>query len=621
MDEADFIHLVRLSEHASADNSAAYRRRVMAFAALGYAWVIACVALACALLWWVASLWLAGGRFRVAWLWLLAFAAGLLWSGLRALWLRLDPPDGLPITADDAPALFQALERIRSKIKGPPIHRVYVNADFNACVSQRPRYGLFGGSINELAIGLPLAMALDKPRLLAVLAHEYGHLRGDHGRVSAWIYRTRLSWGRLYQGMRRSQGVAMAATQAFLNWYFPRFAARTFALARQDEYEADRIAGRLLGAPVAAAALTEIEIKGAWLAQEFWPAHWHAAALHGRPLGPFGALQRLLALPPDEAFARQALQQALRSISQVDDTHPGLRDRLEALAQKPALPDWSTRPALALLGPRVAQWIEHFDREWCEQHTEHWRAHHAWLARLRARTDELLQGAASNNAEEMAELGDLCQRLDPHADAQPHYRRALEISADHPRALQGLAQCLPPVERPQCLALLERLYSSSPGHRWWASSRAVAALEVIDAYTLYDDAALKRWRERRKQAEAAEGSAWEELTTPPWFSAIAHHDLNEFELGLLKVGLQRCEPLARAWLVRRNLREFPYRRCYLLFIELPDLHDEDRFDICRSLERTLELPGPVLALWAGDSPTLDEIERKAFAPVFARRVR
>jgi Zn-dependent protease with chaperone function len=42
-------------------------------------------------------------------------------------------------------------------------------------------------------------------------------------------------------------------TQGFLNWYFPRFVARTFALARQDEYEADRIAGKLLGSEVAAA--------------------------------------------------------------------------------------------------------------------------------------------------------------------------------------------------------------------------------------------------------------------------------------------------------------------------------------------------------------------------------
>ena len=50
---------------------------------------------------------------------------------------------------------------------------------------------------NYLTVGLPLLLAIDRPRILAVMAHEYGHLRGGHGRFAAWIYRTRLSWARL----------------------------------------------------------------------------------------------------------------------------------------------------------------------------------------------------------------------------------------------------------------------------------------------------------------------------------------------------------------------------------------------------------------------------------------
>ncbi len=128
MDRADFIHLARMSEHASAENSVAYRRQVVAFAALGYAWVVGCVLVACVVLGWVASMWIAGGRFRLGWLWLVVFAGGLFWSGLRALWQRLDAPAGQPITAEEAPALFEALERIRGKINGPRIDRVGAGA-------------------------------------------------------------------------------------------------------------------------------------------------------------------------------------------------------------------------------------------------------------------------------------------------------------------------------------------------------------------------------------------------------------------------------------------------------------------------------------------------------------
>lgn len=205
MDQADFVHLVRLSEHASAENSRAYRRGVAAFAALGYAWVLGCLLLAGALVAWALPQVLAG-RFRFALVWVLIAALGLLWTSLRALWVRLDAPEGLQITARDAPALFEALERIRRKVKGPPLHAVYLDGDFNASIRQTPRWGLFGGAVNTLTIGLPLLMALDKARLLAVLAHEYGHLRGGHGRFAAWIYRTRLSWLRLHDSMRGDAG-------------------------------------------------------------------------------------------------------------------------------------------------------------------------------------------------------------------------------------------------------------------------------------------------------------------------------------------------------------------------------------------------------------------------------
>ena len=262
MDRADFVHLVRLSEQASEENSQAYRRQVAAFAALGYLWVIACLVLGLCALTFASGLWSdrpmrwSGGRVM-----LLLFSLGLLWATLRALWLRMEPPPGEELKREDAPVLFEALDRIRSKIQGPPIHRVYLDDAFNASIRQWPRFGLMGGAVNTLNVGLPLLMALDRRRLLSVLAHEYGHLRGDHGRLSAWIYRTRLAWLRMDANLQAQDGAMAAVSQAFLRWYFPRFAARTFALARQDEYEADRVAARLLGARVAADALSEIAVK------------------------------------------------------------------------------------------------------------------------------------------------------------------------------------------------------------------------------------------------------------------------------------------------------------------------------------------------------------------------
>jgi hypothetical protein len=86
----------------------------------------------------------------------------------------------------------------------------------------------------------------------------------------------------------------------------------------------------------------------------------------------------------------------------------------------------------------------------------------------------------------------------------------------------------------------------------------------------------------------------------------------------LRADLVRCRAISRTWLVRKNLREFPWRRAYVVFVELPTLGDEERWNLCRQLEHTLSLPGAALVLWAGHSPTLAEIERQAFAPVWTR---
>lgn len=617
MDRADFIHLVRLSEHASAQDSRAYRRSVAAFAALGYVWVVGCFVLALAILAWSAAA-IARGQFKAVFIWLLVAAVGLLWTSLRALWCRLDDPEGLELTPQEAPALFEALERIRKKVKGPAIHRVLLDADFNASIGQRPRWGLFGNAVNHLTIGLPLLMAVDRQRFLAVLAHEYGHLRGDHGRFAAWIYRTRLSWARLNHSMQDDEGPVAAATQAFLRWYFPRFSAKTFALARQDEYEADRISGKLLGKDVAAAALTEIAIKGAWLRREFWPGHWSAAAEHQLPVGPYGGMRKLLGQAPPPGFARETLRQVLRRISDVDDTHPVLRDRLEALEAARALPAWSSRPALDLLGDSASKWIAHFDRQWCKDNATGWKQHHAYLGRVRARADALAASAARNSADEMAELGDLKRRLDGRAEALVHYEQALRITPGHAGGLRGLVQCLSVAERARRLECLALLYEGSAQDRWWACRVAVEALEQPAIDGSLDEAALKIWRERLRQAGDAEERAWEELSDTPFFQAISRHDLSAFEQGELAADLARCKPVARAWVVRKNLREFAYRRCYLVFLELPGLDDDDCHDLCRELERSLDLPGPALVLWAGESPTLDDIRRNAFDPVYTR---
>ena len=614
MRHADFVHLLRVSETASAQDGKSYRRSVAFFAGLGYAWVLGCLLLAAGALAWIAGT-LLHGHFRGFHILGLTVAGGLLGASVRALWFRIEPPAGIRLQPHDAPALFEALERIRRKVKGPALHEVRLDAEFNASIAQIPRWGLLDGTRNTLTIGLPLLMALDRQRVLAVLAHEYAHLRRDHGRFSAWIYRTRAAWSRLYESLEGQAGPAGALTQGFLAWYFPRFVARTFALARQDEYEADRIAGELVGNRVAALALTELALKGDWLEQHFWPAHWGQAAAHDLPIGPYAQMRKLLALPLPEAVARRSLRQALRSQSGFEDTHPVLRDRLGGLGVAPGLPVWSHRPAIDLMGHKADRWIAHFDHEWCREQATVWKQHHSALGRIRMRIEQL-RARRSRNADQWAELGDLERRLHPDAPVRAHYDQALALSPHHGPALQGIYACLPPEQADQRMACLERLHEGSAQHRWWAASNAVAALEDDPRH---DDEALKLWRIRLKEAEAAEARAWAELAEQPVLARTSPADLNEFERWELEAELAHWADVRRAWLLRKEVREFPARRCYLLVLDTPRLAPRQAEALCRALEPRLGLPGPVLLLWSGQSPELAELRRRT-RPVYDTRV-
>ncbi|WP_042426110.1 M48 family metallopeptidase [Comamonas granuli] len=617
MDQADFVHLVRMSEIASAENSRAYRWRVAAFAALGYAWVLGGLLLALGMLAWALPP-LLQGRFRFGLVLALIGGLALLWTSLQALWLRSAPPEGVEITALDAPALFEALERIRRKIQGPHIHHVYLDGAFNACIRQQPRYGLLGGAVNHLTIGLPLFMALDRPRLLAVLGHEYGHLRGGHGRFAAWIYRTRIAWLRMHQGLREDGGIVAAASNAFMRWYLPRFAARSFALARQDEYEADRIAGRLVGREVVAAAWVEIEVRSAWMERHFWARHWSKAAAQPLPVGPYRSLRRRLARMPEQAFANDALRQALKRLGSVDDTHPGLRERIEALEVAPLLPDWSQGSALELLGSDAKRWIAHFDKQWCRDHASEWKRHHAWLAQVRERVHQLCAAQAHSSADALVEQARLSLQLDPRADVRPLYEQALQRSPGHAGALRGLEPCLPDADRQGKLQYLDQLWDGDGDSRWWAARTALAELETARPGMEHDAGAYKQWRKRLERAQEAEERAGEELAATAFFTRAVRHDLSAFEQAELQVQLARHRPVARAWLVRKHLREFPRRRAYLLFLDLPGLEAADSLALCHRLEYGLALPGPLLVLDAAQASTPEELQRHAADPVFVR---
>lgn len=247
---------------------------------------------------------------------------------LRGIVPRLDrfEPPGPKLTREEHPRLFAVLEDIARSTGQRMPSEVYLIADVNAWVAQRG--GIMGiGSRRVMGLGLPLLQRLTVDQMRAVIAHEFGHYVGGDTALGPWIYRTRAAIGRTLAALARHSSVLMKPFE----WYGLGFLRITHAISRRQEYAADALAARIVGAAQLGTGLTTIHAVGAAFVP-YWMSEVAPVLEHGyRP--PIGAgFGQFLAQPAIASQVSAAVDKELTG-TQVDpyDTHPPLRERLAAL--------------------------------------------------------------------------------------------------------------------------------------------------------------------------------------------------------------------------------------------------------------------------------------------------
>jgi len=614
MESADYVHLLRLNEQASREAPERYRQRVLRFAVLGYVAVFLFGLLALAGLLWLGWRWQHGARLAGWMIWGGLACLGLLWATLQGLRVPFRLPEGQPVAAQEAPELFAGLARIRAKVQGPALHQVLITDDFNAAIVQQPMLlGLWHR--NFLLLGWPLLAALEPKRMFAVVAHEYGHLRGDHGKLSAWIYRTRMSWARLSQRYEESSSALGWLMAGFVAWYFPRFNAMSFALARQDEYEADRVSARLFGAELAAHTLQEVALKAQWFGSDFWRLWWRRArtdeaASTGPCVGPYAGMNKLLQQPLDAAWQREALQREFKRLAGFDDTHPVLKDRLASLGQTAGLPRLSAMHSLRLLGEARARIALALDAAWWQANRADWRAHGERLRALNAEAQALSQRAHELSAAEWLRWADAVESLSDK-DPTPWLERALLLAPEDPHALRRLARRHAPSGDVRVGAWLETLYQRHEALAWAAAELAQTWVDACSAR----DAPLppeqrRLWRERLESSRALEEAAWASFQAlMPWDQGIPLQ-LDEAQLRELRGITLREADLRGAWVGEQALEVKPARRHFTLWLQCrPGLSDDALDDLAQRVYDASDLPGRARVVVLGRHVPADKLEQ------------
>lgn len=619
MEHADYLHLVRVSEIDAEDNPKAYRRHVMLFASLGYAYTVVSV-LASTALWVLAAFaWNEGHTMSCA-------ALGV--AGVSLAWLTLrnmvrPAPDvaGVNISPAEAPELFRLLEKIRTKVDGPRIHRVVVTRDYNAFIQQTPRFGAFGPSRNTLGLGLPLMLSLSPRRLVAVLAHEYAHLRSCSGQTGTWLYRSRRNWARLAEPLPSApigkRSVVAAVTHGFVDWYAPRFAAKTFALARQEEFDADALSARICGPQHTAAALIEVRVKADHMTRGLWRNYWRQAILLDQPpLRPFAWACSGQHAAADTQQLERCMARLRTEPASHSDTHPSTRDRVHALGQSLQLPLPSAKRSTRILGHGLAKAIAEFDGHWWSQNESRWTEAHRCGQRDLAKIGELKSRLKTLTSYELMRLGELIARLGTDGQALAAFKAVLRKDPHHGKARWRVA--LEACERNDASALTE-LRVLATDHPDFALAATEEALALLDRLSPDDAHRVQRqsWKELKQKYLELENAANEASHATPWMMGLKAHDLNIDELSDL-VDSARFQPnINRLWVSLQPVPSFPQRRVFVVFVEQIIASKQRPADLS-GVQQRLDLPGKVLAVpstWLNTSEAL-KIKPPVGEPVY-----
>jgi hypothetical protein len=222
---------------------------------------------------------------------------------------------------------------------------VYLVADLNAWVAQRG--GVMGfGSRRVMGLGLPLLQLLTVTELRATLAHEFGHYHGGDTRLGPWIYKTRAAIWRTLEGLAAHS----SALQKPFIWYGNVFLRVSHGVSRRQELTADALAVGIVGAGPLIEGLKKIH-GAAGLLGAYWSTEV-APVLRAGFLPPLAdGFRRFVATPAAAAAAVRSVEQALTEPDEDPyDTHPPLKERLEAARSLPAgAPPTDDGPAISLL--------------------------------------------------------------------------------------------------------------------------------------------------------------------------------------------------------------------------------------------------------------------------------
>ena len=369
MTNEEFEVLVEKLHKKAEKNPKSYRFKVLLLTILGYGYIFLMLGLVLFLLT-VSIIYLVTMHISLGSLKLLIITLPLAYFIIKALFVKMEMPEGYYLKENEAPELLKTIADLSKKLKTPKIHAIVLNEDINASVLQHQQFGQFGPKKNILIIGIPYMATFTKDQYTSILAHELAHISHSDTSFSVMVYRVRETWKQLMNSLNKNEQFGMFLFRKFINWFYPKYSAYTFPLARQAEYAADAASVEVTSPEIVRDTLC----SGSISAMYYYKLYYEELAMEGittdKGAIPYSKLiDKFKNL--DEQVKEGLLNIELDTESTVFDTHPSLTERVQAIGMEPNIPKNETS-AITHFFANPEAILNHFNQLWIERNGEEW---------------------------------------------------------------------------------------------------------------------------------------------------------------------------------------------------------------------------------------------------------
>ena len=234
------------------------------------------------------------------------------------------------------------------------------------------------------------------------------------------------------------------------------------------------------------------------------------------------------------------------------DTHPRLKDRLEALGEAPRVPGKpETTAARVLLGTRHSKLVASLDRAWAKENLREWGEIHRESQSLKERAASIsarAKAGESLNATEWYDVGRAYERFSTEEKAEGCYRKALELAPEHHESHLALGRLLVARRDAKAVAYLDKAIEGGGETAHAASTMAARFLR---------EAGRPREAERYETKSVAHEAREQQKAAHRIFlmpdDQYAPHGLTKKELGACRSAFRRLPRVYEVHAVKKLL--------------------------------------------------------------------